>query len=75
MNFRSHGPETVKKAIESHIDVWELDTGSDGIDDVLIGDLEEVTEDILSSFELETLPKHWTLIPLNRSTIRVIEDA
>jgi hypothetical protein len=48
MNYRSHTQEEIRDAIARGTEVWVLDTGSDGQDDVLIGSREEVFQDICS---------------------------
>ena len=61
MNYRSHTRSKITKALKAGLEVWALDTGNDGEDDVLIGTWEEVEGDTLSHHELIELPDHWTL--------------
>jgi len=61
MQFRSHSRREVAEAIANGDQAWMLDTGSQGADDVLIGEFEEVLQDILDYFEVEALPEGWEL--------------
>lgn len=71
MNYRSHTREDIEAALTAGQEVWMLDTGNDGEDDVLIGTYEEVLADIQHHCvanlgraipEGEDLPQGWTLI-------------
>ena len=71
MTHRSHTKDEITKAIAQNpaLNVYELDTGNDGEDDILIGETEEgVVADICAHFDMEALPPHWTL------TRRVVLD-
>lgn len=67
MKYRSHTPEEIRKAIEQGAEVWVLDTGSDGEDDVLIGSREEVFQDICAINQFTDLPPHWRLKPFEET--------
>ena len=63
MNYRSHTREEIRTAIAKGAEVWVLDTGSDGEDDVLIGSREAVFRGICSFNDITELPPHWHLRP------------
>lgn len=63
MNYRSHTEEDIRNAIAKSAQVWALDTGPDGEDDVLIGSREDVFQDICSFNDVSELPRHWHLKP------------
>ncbi len=44
-------------------ELWKLDTGNDGDDDVLFGSYRDVMTEILAYHELDELRSHWTLEP------------
>ena len=60
MNFRSHSRAEVRDALAAGEQAYLLNTTT-GDDDVLLGSLEEVLQDILDHFELESLPSGWSL--------------
>ena len=60
MQHRSHTPEEVRAAMEAGEEVWALDTGSDGLDDVLIGSELAVWAEICDWVD-GLIPVHWTL--------------
>jgi len=64
MNFKSHTRGEVARAIMQGQEVWALDTGNDGNDDVLIGSKQETIDCLLAHHELDELPGHWTLDPV-----------
>ena len=59
--YKSHTPDEISAAIAEGKEVWMLDTGNDGLDDHLIGDLQEITNDLLFFHDLDVLPGHWIL--------------
>ena len=61
MNFRSHTRREIAEAIAAGGQAWMLDTGTDGADDVLVGELNEVVSDLLDHLEIEALPEGWEL--------------
>lgn len=62
MNFKSHSKEEIQQALSRGEPVFELDTGTSGEDDVLIGGTEgECLADICAYHEVDKLPKGWTL--------------
>lgn len=61
MRFVSHTRETVAAALAAGEPVWELDTGSSGNDDVLIGALSDVRADVLTHHDRAEWPERWTL--------------
>ena len=63
MNYRSHTEEEIRDAIAKGAQVWVLDTGPDGVDDVLIGRRENVFQDICSFHGMTEFPAHWHLKP------------
>ena len=63
MNYRNHTEEEIRDAIAKGAQVWVLDTGPDGEDDVLIGSREDVFQDICSFQGISELPVHWHLKP------------
>lgn len=65
MSYRSHTEEEIRDAITKGAQVWALDTGSDGENDVLIGSREEVFQDICSFHDVTELPPHWSLTPFH----------
>lgn len=65
--MRSHSKEEIIEALKKGIPVWELDTGLDGHDDILIGgSYEDTIFDICHHFDLPELPEHWKLSPFCR---------
>ncbi|MCG6860217.1 MAG: hypothetical protein LJE70_02880 [Chromatiaceae bacterium] len=69
MNYRSHTREEIRDAIAKGAQVWTLDTGPDGEDDVLIGSREDVFQDICSFNDTNELPAHWRLIPFDERSL------
>jgi hypothetical protein len=63
--YRSHTKDRIDEALCNGEEVWELDTGNDGEDDVLIGSRSAVVFDLCSYYEVDELPAHWTLRRLN----------
>ncbi|KKN09857.1 hypothetical protein LCGC14_1042280 [marine sediment metagenome] len=61
MDYKSHTKEEITQALKDGKEVWRLDTGNSGEDDMLIGTHDEVVADILHHHELDTLPEGWTL--------------
>jgi hypothetical protein len=61
MNFKSHTPATLLSAAATGQKIWELDSDTDGEDDVLIGEKDEVIRDIWGHFDFDTIPEHWNL--------------
>ena len=61
MRFNSWKKEQILAALSRDRPVYELDTGSDGDDDVLIGTERQVLADVLSFIDVDELPAHWTL--------------
>jgi len=57
--------DAILDAIEDQIgERWQLDTGTDGEDDVLLGTREDVEADILHHHDLDEMPSNWTLARL-----------
>jgi hypothetical protein len=65
MNLRSHTIREIQDAFRAGKEVWQLDTGNDGSDDVLIGDPDGIETDILSHFDIPTWPDHFSLYSLS----------
>jgi hypothetical protein len=65
MNYRSHTEKEIRDAIAKGAQVWVLDTGPDGEDDVLIGSREDVFQDICSFHDTSEFPAHWHLEPFD----------
>jgi len=63
MRYRSHTVEEIRDAVAKGAQVWALDTGPDGEDDVLIGSREDVFQDICSFHDIIEFPDHWSLVP------------
>jgi len=65
MNYKSHTKETVMNAQKNGLEIYELDTGADGNDDMLIAEKGETSQDllidILNYYEIPELPDHWSL--------------
>ena len=61
MNFKSHSKEKIKQALSRGEPVFELDTGTSGADDVLIGTREGCITDICAYHEVDSLPEGWEL--------------
>jgi len=65
MNFRSHTKEEMIKAVKEGKKLFRLDTVNAGCDDILIAEIGESREDVLSDIllyhELSELPDGWTL--------------
>lgn len=61
--MKSHSNDELVAAFLAGDQIWELDTGNDGEDDVLIGSKQEVEADLCHHFEFEELPGHWDLTP------------
>ena len=62
MNTRSIPLKYLILAQKNGEEIWQLDTGRDGEDDMLIGTEDEVRYDITYLHELENgWPEHWTL--------------
>ena len=70
MNDRSHTDEEVRNAIAKGVQVWVLETGQDGEDDVRIGSRENVFQDICSFHDMAELPPHWHLKPFEQGRTR-----
>jgi hypothetical protein len=48
---------------------WKLDTDNDGCDEVLNGDkIEDVVQDVLNRYEIDTLPEGWTVYQIEDET-------
>jgi len=69
MNYRSHTGGEIRDALARGAQVWVLDTGPDGEDDVLIGSREDVFQDVCSFHELGELPPHWSLKPFEEHSL------
>jgi len=63
MRYRSHTEEEIRNAVAKGAQVWVLDTGSDGEDDVMIGSREDVFQDICCFHDISEFPPHWHLKP------------
>ena len=63
MRYRSHTKEEIRDAVAKGVQVWALDTGPDGADDVLIGKREDVFQDLCSLHDFSEFPPHWHLKP------------
>lgn len=61
MTYKSYTEEEIKEALEAGKQVWELDSGNAGEDDVLIGTKKEVINDLCACLEVEELPEGWDL--------------
>lgn len=63
--FRSFTPAQVAEAQANGKTIYELATANAGEDDYLIADAgetrEDILRDVLSHFELDELPKGWSL--------------
>jgi hypothetical protein len=59
--YKSHTREEISAAIADGKKVWALDTGNDGLDDTLIGDKQDIINDVLFFHDLDVFPSHWTL--------------
>jgi len=69
MNSRSHTTDEIRSALHAGQPVWQLDTGSDGGDDVLIGERGETEAAVLAHFEVEAMPERWSLEPFTAETL------
>ena len=45
--------------------LWKLDTVNSGEDDILIGEQEDIIEDICHYHEIDFLPENWTLTKID----------
>jgi len=71
MAFKSHSKETIRAALAAGKTVWDLDTGSSGNDDHIIGeDYDMIVEEILGFFEIDKFPKTWRLTAVNKESIQ-----
>ena len=70
MRYRSHTEEEIRNAIAEGAQVWVLETGPDGEDDVLIGSREDVFQDICSLHDFSEFPPHWSLKPFEEDQSR-----
>ena len=62
MDYKSHTKKDIIKAQKKGKKIWSLDTGNDGEDDMLIGEREDVIQDILYyHHDIESMPEHWEL--------------
>jgi len=61
MNYKSHTRGEIRSALAEGKEVYTLDTGSAGEDDVLIGSADEVIADILNHHEIPTMPEGWII--------------
>ena len=59
--YRSYAETEVREAILKGTEVWALDTGNAGEDDMLIGTHEECLAAVLHHHEIESLPDGWSL--------------
>ena len=51
--------------------VYELDTGNDGEDDILVGyNDQDALIDVFNHFEFEELPDHWTIRELREDELK-----
>jgi len=58
MNYKSHTKKDLIEAQKKGEKLWSLDTGNDGEDDVLIGEKEDVIQEILYFHDIGTnVPK------------------
>jgi len=68
--FKSHTKEEVKEACLKGMKVYELDTGNDGEDDILVGyNDQDVLIDVFNHFEFEELPDHWAIRELREDEL------
>ena len=77
MDRKSYSQDDLLAAVNENREVWALDTGNDGEDDILIGSREEVEEMIIHDRMArglgEKLPEHWTLERLDPDFIRDLD--
>jgi hypothetical protein len=59
--MRSYTKEQIINNLENGNSVWHLDTNGYGEDDYLVGDKNEVLNDILYFHNLNSLPSDWEL--------------
>jgi hypothetical protein len=60
-DFKSCTKYEIRAALVRGEQVWALDTGSEGLDDHLIGTRVQVEADILFAYTLDSIPDEWTL--------------
>ena len=64
--MRSHTKEEILQAQANELPVWQLDTGNDGMDDVLIGGTEEdARHDVMAWANVTEWPDHWSLTKID----------
>ena len=61
MDLKSYSKKEIIEKVLAGEDLWRLDTGNDGEDDVLYGEYGAVLDDILYHYDIDELPKHWSL--------------
>ncbi len=67
MTHRSHTKQEIRDAVARGAQVWVLDTGSDGEDDILIGNREDVFQDICAFHQISELLPRWNLKPFQEN--------
>lgn len=61
MNLQSHSIYDLREAQLNGEKIWEIDTDSDGQDDVLIGDYCEIIQDLCSIHGFDSIPDNWEI--------------
>ena len=71
--LRSHTENEIIDAIQNGKSIYELDTGEDGEDDLLIAaksaTLQDLINEILAYHNLENIPSHWSLTRIDPENI------
>lgn len=65
MDYKSHTYAEIQEAFDAGMDVYFLETGVDGEDDILFGPVDDIVTDLEYHFERPMRP-HWTLTQISR---------
>lgn len=68
MNLRSHTLQELLAGLDVGENAYELDTGSDGLDDVLLGKSEAECWRDVADWQ-SPIPEHWTLTEITRKQL------
>jgi hypothetical protein len=77
--FQSHDKKEVAEALLNGMEVWSIDSGTDGNDDVLIAHEDELSGILIDSFNpnkteyLEEIPEHYTKARITLTTNGEVE--
>lgn len=76
MALKSHSVEEIKKMVkeEPELKIYDLETGTSGNDDVLVGvDYDDVLTDVLAFHEIDELPEGWEIREMTMEELKDYE--